>query len=278
MEEKENWQRGLAAIREKAAANGNRIAVGEILACFPGSALSEEQIRLIYRYLEDEHVEIEDYEPHDTRSVAVGSGLLSGEEKTYFQIYLKDLEGVTPCTEAEEEILVKRLLSGDEGAQNRLIEGNLHRVLELARNRAGCGVLIGDLVQEGNMALVTAVEEYQRAGVRLVGEPLADFLEKKIDGAMKALIHEQSGFDRAAKRMAADANRLLELTKELEEELGREATLEELANRMHLPGEYVEEVVRVSYHAMKNGDEGEKGQTKQGRLTSGWDLTEDENL
>ncbi|WP_434311241.1 sigma-70 domain-containing protein [Hominifimenecus sp. rT4P-3] len=277
MEEKENWQRGLEAVREKAAANGNRIAVGEILACFPGIALSEEQIRLIYRYLEDTHIEIEDYEPHDTRSVAVGSGRLSGEEKAYFQMYLKDLEGVAPCTKAEEEILVNHLLGGDEGAQNRLIEGNLHRVLELARNRAGCGVLIGDLVQEGNMALVTAVEEYRSAGVRLVGEPLEDFLEKKIDGAMEALIREQSGFDRAAKRMAADANRLLELTKELEEELGREATLEELAKRMHLPGEYVEEVVRVSYHAMKNGDGSENQREKADRLTSGWDLTEEEN-
>ena len=104
---------------------------------------------------------------------------------------------------------VKNLLGGDESAQNRLIEGNLHRVLALARNRAGQGVLIGDLVQEGNMALVTAIEEYRNAGVRLLGEPMAEFLERKIDAAMEALVREQSGFARTAERMAADANRLL---------------------------------------------------------------------
>ncbi len=272
MAEKEAWKQGLAAVREKAAANGNHITVGEILSCFSNMELDEEQIRLIYRYVEDEHIEIEDYEPHDTRTVAVGSAPLSGEEKAYFQMYLKDLEGVAPCEEAEEAILVKNLLGGDESAQNRLIEGNLHRVLALARNRAGQGVLIGDLVQEGNMALVTAIEEYRNAGVRLLGEPMAEFLERKIDAAMEALVREQSGFARTAERMAADANRLLELTKELEEELGREATLAELAGRMQLPAEYVEEVVRVSYHAMKNGDGKESGEEQPEGPGSGWDL------
>ena len=254
MEENESMRQGLLAVREKARANQNQISIGEILTCFSHMELGEEQIHQIYRYLEEQQIVLEDYELHDTRSVSVGEPPLTGEEKAYFQMYLEDLQEVTPCEAGEEAILVQHLLSGDENAQNRLIEGNLHRVLELARKHAGRGVLIGDLVQEGNMTLVTAIEEYRNAGVRLTGEPLAAFLDKKVEEAMGALIREQRGYDRAAERTAEDANRLLALVKELEEELGRAATLAELAERMHLPQDYVEEVMRISYHAMENGD------------------------
>ena len=58
MAEKEAWKQGLAAVREKAAANGNHITVGEILSCFSNMELDEEQIRLIYRYVEDEHIAV----------------------------------------------------------------------------------------------------------------------------------------------------------------------------------------------------------------------------
>ncbi len=254
MEENDSFRQGLEAVREKARANGNQIGVGEILTCFPHRELGEEDIRRIYRYLEEQGIRLENYELHDTRSVSVGEPPLTGEEKAYFQMYLEDLKTVAPCEAGEEAILIQHLLSGDESAQGRLIEGNLHRVLELARRHAGQGVLIGDLVQEGNMTLVASIEEYRNAGVRLAGEPLAAFLEKKVEEAMEALIREQRGYDRAAERTAEDANRLLALVKELEEEWGRAATLEELAERMHLPEEYVEEVMRISYHAMENGD------------------------
>lgn len=254
MEENESMRQGLEAVREKARANQNRIGIGEILTCFSHMELGEEQIHRIYQYLEEQQITLEDYELHDTRSVSVGKPALTGEEKAYFQMYLEDLKEVVPCEAGEEAILVQHLLGGDEGAQNRLIEGNLHRVLEMARDRSGQGVLIGDLVQEGNMALITAIEEFRSAGVRLTGEPLAGFLEKRIGAAMEKLLREQRGYSQAAERMALDANRLLALVKELEEELGRAATLSELAERMQLPEDYVEEVMRISYHAMENGD------------------------
>lgn len=254
MNDKKKLKEGLAAIHKKANANFNHITVGEILAGFPGMELSEDQIRLIYKYLDEEHIIVEDYQPHDTRTVTPDKPALTGEEKAYFQMYLQDLEDVRPCTESEEKILVSQLLGGDESVQNRLIEGNLHRVLKLAGARVGRGVLIGDLVQEGNMALVLAIEEYCAAGVRIQGEPLARFLESRIDQAMKALVQEQGSFDRAGEQMAREANRLLEVTETLEEELGREVTLAELAEGMKLSEDEVENILRVSYSAMEIGE------------------------
>lgn len=266
MQNREAFKAGLAALREKAAANYNHITVGEILSSFPGIELSEEQVALIYQYLSEEHIVLEDYKPHDTRSVTMkrpedSSDIpseIEGEEKEYFQMYLRDLETVEPCTEEEERILTAHLLAGDESAQNRLIEGNLHRVLELAARRAGHGVLIGDLVQEGNMALITAIEEYADAGIRIAGDPFAEFLETRIENAMKALIQEQGGYEKAAGDMAREANRLLEVTRELEEELGRTVTLPELARKMQLPEDEVENILRVSYSAMQSGDKSER--------------------
>lgn len=103
------------------------------------------------------------------------------------------------------------------------------------------------------MTLVLAVEEYRSAGVRIQGEPLARFLESRIDRALKALVQEQGSFDKAGEQMAREANRLLEVTETLEEELGRAVTLAELAERVKLPEDQVENILRVSYSAMEIG-------------------------
>lgn len=259
-EKEESFRRGLSAVRAKAADNFNHVTVADILASFPDRQLTKKEIALIHQYLKEEHIILEGYKPHDTRTVTVGEPRLNGEEKAYFQMYLSDLEQIPRLTEAEEKILVQHLLSGDESAQTRLIEGNLHRVLEMAKRRAGNGVIIGDLVQEGNMTLVTAIEEYRTAGVRISGESLAVFLEKRIDDALKALIAEQGSFQLAGETMAREANRLLRVTKEFEEDNGRAATLPELAEAMQLAEDEVENLIRVSYSAMQKGDESESAE------------------
>lgn len=259
MNQKEAFKNGLIAVRKKAAANYNHTTVTDILSCFSGMELTAEQIAMIYRYLEEEHIIIEDYKPHDTRTVTVKEPQMTGEELAYFQMYLEDLKAIPPCSEAEEQMLIRNLLAGDESAQTRLIEGNLQLVLTMARRRVGSGVLIGDLVQEGNMALVMAVEEYGRAGVRISGQPLEDFLESRIDTAMKALIQEQGSNSHVAEKMAREANRLLEATAELEEELGREVSLSELGEQLHMSEEEIENVMRFSFSAMEMGDEATDG-------------------
>ena len=255
-QKEEMFRKGLAEIRKKAAGNFNHITVEEIVKSFPKMELTKKQIDMIHQYLKEEHIILEEYHTHDTRSVTVGSGpeKLTGEEKAYFQMYLDDLAAIPELTEEEDRILTGHLLSGDESAQNRLIEGNLHRVLAMARRRAGNGVLIGDLVQEGNMTLITAIEEYRGAGVRMQGGSLAAFLENRVDEALKALIAEQGGFDHTAEKLAREANRLLRITKEFEEEFGREASLAELAEEMQMTEDEVEAVMRTSYSAMEIGD------------------------
>jgi len=176
---------------------------------------------------------------------------LEGEELAYFQMYLDDLESIDPCTDEEMRILSGHLRAGDENAQNRLIEGNLFLVLEEARHAANQGVLLGDLVQEGNMALVDAIEEYRRSGVRQENDTFSAYLRKKIAGSMQQLLREQSGYDTALNTMAAESNRLLETVRSFEEEYGRAATLAELSERMNLSADRVEELLRISWRSMQ---------------------------
>ena len=256
MEERElsEFRRSLEDLRDKALASGNTITVADILACFPGVELSKTQIDVIYKYLEQEHINIAAYEPHDVRTVTVGERALTGEEEEYFRIYLKELKEIAPCTESEGRMLLSQLMSGDDTVVGRLIEGHLHLVLERARAFAGQGVLIGDLVQEGNVTLVTAIDGYRDAGVRLMGEQLTGYLTAQIDEALAELIRAETGISETGKRLAMDANRLLRVTSEFEEEYGRTATLKELAERMHMTEDEVESIMRISYSAMEIGD------------------------
>jgi len=198
------------------------------------------------------------------------------DDRNYVLDYMDELKQLQPCTEKEEMILIEQLLHGDENAEGRLIEGNLNRVFELAEKRAGQGAPMGDLIQEGNMALVESVAEFRSVGVRFSGGSFRTFLDGRIEAAMDRLLNEEQGQKHAAGKLAEEANRLLYLTGVLEEELEREPSLAELAEKMGLPEDEVENIMRVSLSAAEMGDVGEPEEAEQAApksnpLKEGWD-------
>lgn len=202
----------------------------------------------------------------------------TGAGSAYYRMYLAELQGVRPCTDEEESALVDMLLTGSdsdrETARERLVEGNLHRVVQISRTYLGQGVLAADLVQEGNMALFMAVDSYAAQAYRaggdgIYGEPAwrdtadchgagADFrlyLIREIEAAMVEAIREQTGSDDILNTLAADANALMKATEDLADRLGREATSEELATHLHMSRERVETLVKISLDAMNISNE-----------------------
>lgn len=177
---------------------------------------------------------------------------LGKEEKAYLDDYLRALRDIEEEADGETGWLLERLLSGDDSVASRLTEINLRTVVDMAKRVAGKGVAIGDLIQEGNLALVSAIDDYRTTGLTAIDEEFRVMLYTKIEQAMDAAIGEETHFTETAEKLARDANRLLALTRELEEQLGRSASLTELAEKMGEAEEYIKEVMRVSQAVMDN--------------------------
>jgi RNA polymerase primary sigma factor len=177
---------------------------------------------------------------------------LGKEEKAYLDDYLRALRDIEEEADGETGWLLERLLSGDDSVASRLTEINLRTVVDMAKRVAGKGVAIGDLIQEGNLALVSAIDDYRTTGLTAIDEEFRVMLYTKIEQAMDAAIGEETHFTETAEKLARDANRLLTLTRELEEQLGRSASLTELAEKMGEAEEYIKEVMRISQAVMDN--------------------------
>lgn len=265
MDQKELWQAALEQLRRTAAKNHYHVTVGDIVECFDGIELTRDNVAQIYRYAAEKNIVIDDYQPHDTRHVTVtateddgeqafseGKENLSGAEKEYFREFMRELRLIEAEEEGEMGWLLERLLEGDDSVMNRLVEINLRSVLDIAKRSAGHGVPLGDLVQEGNLALVSAIDDYRLTGQSALEDEFRQHLRRKVTEAVDAAVGEETNFAETAEKLARDANRLLTVTRELEEALGRAATLEELAKKMDETEEYIQEVMRISQAVMDN--------------------------
>jgi RNA polymerase primary sigma factor len=257
MNTQEAFKKGLETIRRLAGENGGAVTVSEILQAFPGVDLDEDQIGEIYDYLERENITLKDYVPHDTRTLDLtgeeAEDALSEEDRKMLDFYLEDLEAVLPLTGGEIEALAAQLVGRDEDAREaarlRLTEGNLHYAVILAREFAGKGVPLVDLIQEANLGLMESLDAYGAGD----GD-LEDWLEKGARKALRAIVKEEEGFARMQEDMTNAANRVLEAVKEQEAEEGRALSAEELAERLGMPVSRVEAVLKESAKAIRNAE------------------------
>lgn len=160
-----------------------------------------------------------------------------------FQMYLKEMEGIESCDEAENQRLLRAVKSGDKGARDRLIEGNLKMALQMVQGYLNRGVAAGDLAQESNMALVLAAEEYEEGSFE-------DYAREQVRKALSAAVEEQSREETAARKIVELVNKLEDASQEMAQELGREATVAELAERMALTADEVKEIMKLTLDAM----------------------------
>ena len=158
------------------------------------------------------------------------------------RMYLKEI-GKVPLLTAEEEIdLAKRMEAGDEEAKKRLAEANLRLVVSIAKRYVGRGMLFLDLIQEGNLGLIKAVEKYDyRKGFKF-----STYATWWIRQAITRAIADQARTIRIPVHMVETINKLVRVSRQLLQELGREPTPEEIAERMEIPVERVREILKIS--------------------------------
>lgn len=181
--------------------------------------------------------EIDDNEIEIDLSVPEGVGI-----DDPVRMYLKEI-GRVPLLSAEEEVeLAKRMEQGDEESKRRLAEANLRLVVSIAKRYVGRGMLFLDLIQEGNLGLIKAVEKFDyRKGYKF-----STYATWWIRQAITRAIADQARTIRIPVHMVETINKLIRVSRQLLQELGREPVPEEIAKEMDIPVERVREILKIA--------------------------------
>nr|WP_144364666.1 sigma-70 domain-containing protein [Lacrimispora amygdalina] len=166
---------------------------------------------------------------------------LSAED--IYRVYMEEIAAIPPCSEAENEKLLGEIRNGNKAARERLIEGNLKNALFFVQDYINKGVPMADLIQEASLELMMLADE----GFEGSFEKL---LESRIRVRMEEIINDQKKEADIEEEMLARVNVLQEVSKSMAEELGREAKLSELAERMKMTEDEVWEIMKVTMDAL----------------------------
>jgi RNA polymerase primary sigma factor len=158
------------------------------------------------------------------------------------RMYLREIGKISLLTPEEEVELAKRVEEGDEEAKKKLIEANLRLVVSIAKKYIGRGLSFLDLIQEGNLGLIRAVEKFDyRKGFKF-----STYATWWIRQAITRAIADQARTIRIPVHMVETINKLIRVSRQLVQQLGREPTIEEIAQALGLPPEKVEDIQRIA--------------------------------
>ena len=257
-EKEEKFQAKLKELLALAKKKKNVLEYQEISDFFQDMELNAEQFEKILDFLETSNIDVLRITDNDDDTVD-DEILLDEEEEVEVEkidlsvpdgvsiedpvrMYLKEI-GKVPLLSAEEEIeLAKRMELGDQEAKKRLAEANLRLVVSIAKRYVGRGMLFLDLIQEGNLGLIKAVEKfYYRKGYKF-----STYATWWIRQAITRAIADQARTIRIPVHMVETINKLIRVSRQLLQELGREPTPEEIAKEMDMPVERVREILKIS--------------------------------
>jgi RNA polymerase primary sigma factor len=239
------------------------LEIQEINDFFSDMELEPDQMEKVFEYLEANNIDVlrinaDTDVPEDDVDVDMDIILAEEEEVDVEKIdlsvpdgisiedpvrmYLKEI-GKVPLLSADEEVeLAKRMAEGDEEAKKRLAEANLRLVVSIAKRYVGRGMLFLDLIQEGNLGLIKAVEKFDyRKGFKF-----STYATWWIRQAITRAIADQARTIRIPVHMVETINKLIRVSRQLLQELGREPTPEEIAEELDMPVERVREILKIS--------------------------------
>lgn len=251
MMERQEFQKRLEELGRLAQEKENRLRADEVREFLKDMELTEEQINMVFAYLASRLVTVEGYVPAGADQEEEAQ--LTPEEENFLEQYQSELEYVTfleeealleLCREAEE--------TGDGGAKARLTEQLLPAVIQTARGFAGRGLPLADLVQEGNIGLMLAMETL---GMRSEEQSALDYLKQEIRTSIAQALEDQQTEQNAGDLLAERLNHLSDGIKELSDELERKVSIEELSVFMDMPAEEIEDLLKLAGEG--TGDEGE---------------------
>lgn len=256
MDNQQEFLKKLELLREKAAKQNGRIRTDEVKAFFAEDALTEEQMLLVYDYLLSQKISVAGYMKSSELTegrAAVGkaekasadlSGKYTSEERQYREEYRQDLSEVKPPLPGERERLFLEAAAGDALAKGRLTELYLPVVLEIAEEMYCEGIYLGDMVQEGNVSLMLALELPESTGEDPQKADL--FIREEIRQGIQAMIQEHTEQKQRDKRMEQQVNDLDGALHHLADKKERAVTIDELAEYMQISEDEILDIMKLA--------------------------------
>jgi len=225
----------LEKVKKQAKEQGNCISEEQVREAFSELKLSDSQLQMVFDYLVKHKIGIG--EPVDLDEY------LTEEERNYLQDYLDEIEALPTYTQGEIQAFTISAMAGESHAAAKLIEVYLRDVVDIAKLYTGQGVLLEDLIGEGNMALTL--------GTGMLGslekpEEAQGMLAKMMMDAMEEYIQENASNEKIDKKIADKVNQVADKARELAEELHRKVTPEELAKETGMTEKTIRDAVRMS--------------------------------
>lgn len=265
MDKKVLFNEALASLVEFASANGNVLTTSDVKVHFSDIIEDDSQYKFLYEYLTSSKISISDLNndkilknnkastnTDDNIDVVSTDILESEEELSFIEMYLSELNGILPITKEELNLLLEKHVSGDGSVTNRIIESQLSLVASIAENYRGKGVNMGDLIQEGNIALMDAISHYSDLNV-----DFTDYIATEIKHSLDLIVNKEINADRIGDRLAKKLNQLDNVTRDLNEKLGRVPNVDEIAESMNINREEAEMLLKTSLDTLSvNEDDG----------------------
>ena len=260
--EEERGTERMDELLERGKANGDTLTCSELVEALEQQMMTPDAMDVLYQRLIDGNVEIVDdteagemigEEPADLEEdldkddaeldleteLSVPEGVAVDDP---VRMYLKEI-GRVPLLTADEEIeLARRMEAGDESARHRLEEANLRLVVSIAKRYVGRGMLFLDLIQEGNLGLLKAVEKFDYSK----GYKFSTYATWWIRQAITRAIADQARTIRIPVHMVETINKYIRISRQLLQDLGRDPTAEEVAKEMGLSTLRVREIMKIA--------------------------------
>ena len=242
----------VSSLLTKGRGNGGVLTYGELMTALQEQELTPDEIDDLYETFSNKGIEIVD----DSNRAQAEMDEDKAEEEVDIDLsipegisiddpvrmYLKEI-GRVPLLSADEEIaLAKRMEAGDEEAQKELAEANLRLVVSIAKRYVGRGMLFLDLIQEGNLGLIKAVEKFDYSK----GYKFSTYATWWIRQAITRAIADQARTIRIPVHMVETINKLIRVSRQLLQQLGREPSPEEIAEAMEISVERVREIMKIA--------------------------------
>ncbi len=240
----------IAKIVEMGKAKG-MVKYQDIMGSLDDVQLRPDQIEKLYETLEEQNIDVIDEEVETEKETEKAEEEVSDFDISMpeniniddpVRMYLKEIGKVPLLSAAEEVELAKRMGEGDQEAKRKLAEANLRLVVSIAKRYVGRGMLFLDLIQEGNLGLIKAVEKFDYEK----GYKFSTYATWWIRQAITRAIADQARTIRIPVHMVETINKLIRVSRQLLQLYGRDPLPEELAKEMDIPEEKVREILKIA--------------------------------